>query len=58
MVTLMKIIIIITVKCFWKNIYTNMPYSGRTYVYAGIDVNKTSASNECFICHCQYFLKV
>ena len=28
----------------------------RNYVFEGIDVNKTSASNECDICHYWYFL--
>ena len=34
-----------------------MLYFGRIDVSEGIDVNKTSASKECDICHCCYFLK-
>ena len=33
-----------------------MIYYGRIYVSDGIDVNKTSASKECDICHYWYFL--
>ena len=33
-----------------------MLYYNRIDVYEGIDVNKTSASKECDICHYWYFL--
>ena len=33
-----------------------MLYYDRIDVSGGIDVNKTSASKECDICHCWYFL--
>ena len=33
-----------------------MLYYDRSDVSEGIDINKTSASNECIICHYQYFL--
>ena len=33
-----------------------MLYYNRIYVSEGIDVNKTSASKECDICHYWYFL--
>ena len=33
-----------------------MLYFGRIDVYEGIDVNKTSASKECDICHYWYLL--
>ena len=33
-----------------------MPYYDRIDVSEGIDINKTSASQECNICHCWYFL--
>ena len=33
-----------------------MPYYDRIDVSEGIDINKTNASQECNICHCQYFL--
>ena len=33
-----------------------MLYYDRINISEGIDVNKTSASNECDICHCWYFL--
>ena len=33
-----------------------MVYFDRIEVSEGIDVNKTSASKECDICHCWYFL--
>ena len=33
-----------------------MLYYDRIDVSEGIDVNKTSASQECDICHCWYFL--
>ena len=33
-----------------------MLYYARTYVSEGIDVNKTSSSKECDICHYWYFL--
>ena len=32
-----------------------MRYFDRIDVSEGIDVNKTSASKECDICHCGYF---
>ena len=32
-----------------------MLYFDRINVSEGIDVNKTSASKECDICHCWYF---
>ena len=59
MVALMKIIVIITIKCFQKNVHMNnlkMPYYDRINVSEGIDVNTTSASKECTICHRWYFL--
>ena len=34
-----------------------MIYYDRIDVSEGIDANKTSASKECDICHCLYFLK-
>ena len=34
---------------------TKMLYLNRTDVFEGIDVNKTSISNECDICHYWYF---
>ena len=54
MVALMKIIVIITIKCFQKNVHMNnlkMPYYDRINVSEGIDVNTTSASKECTTCH-------
>ena len=33
-----------------------MPYYDRIHVSEGIDVNKTSASKQCDICHYWYFL--
>ena len=33
-----------------------MPYYDRIDVSEGIDINKASASQECNICHCWYFL--
>ena len=33
-----------------------MHYCDRTDVSEGLDVNKTSESKECDICHCWYFL--
>ena len=33
-----------------------MPYYDRIDVSEGIDINKTSASQGCNICHCWYFL--
>ena len=33
-----------------------MLYYGRIDVYEGTDVNKTSASKECDVCHYWYFL--
>ena len=54
MIALIKIIIIITVKCTWKNVRINntkMFYYDRIEVSEGIDVNKTSASKECIICY-------
>ena len=33
-----------------------MLYFGKTHVSEGIDVDKTSASKECIICHFHYFL--
>ena len=33
-----------------------MLYFYRIDVYEGIDINKRSASKECDICHCRYFL--
>ena len=33
-----------------------MLYFDRTDVFEGIDVNKTSATKECAICHYWYFL--
>ena len=58
MVVLMKIIITITIKYFWKNVHVNninMLYFDRIDVSEGIDDNKTSASKECIICHNLYF---
>ena len=33
-----------------------MIYYDRTDVFEGLDVNKTSASKECDVCHYWYFL--
>ena len=33
-----------------------MLYFDRIYISEGIDINKTSVSKECDICHCCYFL--
>ena len=33
-----------------------MLYFGKTHVSEGINVNKTSPSKECIICHSHYFL--
>ena len=38
--------------------YKKMLYYDRIDVSEGIDVNKTSASKKCDICHYWYFLKV
>ena len=35
-----------------------MLYYDRIEVSEGIDVNKTSASKECDVCHCWYFFKL
>ena len=46
MIVLMKIIIIIAIKCFRKNIHINninMLHHDRTDISEGIDVNQTSA---------------
>ena len=59
MVLLMKMIIIVTTKCFWKNVHMNninIAYYDEIDISEGIDVNKTSASKECIICHYCYFL--
>ena len=55
----MKIVIIIIIKCFWKNVQKNilkMLYYDRIDVFVDIDVNKTSASKECIICRYWHFL--
>ena len=55
----MKIIIIITIKCFWKIVHMNninTLYYGRIGVSEGADANKKSTSRECIICHYLYFL--
>ena len=59
MVDLMKIIIIITIKFFRKNVEidnTKVLYYYRIDISEGIDVNKASALKECISCHYQYFL--
>ena len=40
------------------NVYMKykMIYYDRTDVFEGLDVNKTSASKECDVCHYWYFL--
>ena len=47
MIILMKIIIIITIKCFWGNGHVNninILYYDRINIPEGIDINKTRAS--------------
>ena len=49
----MKIIVVITKACFWKNVHVNnikMLHYNRIGVSESIDINKTSASKECNIC--------
>ena len=49
MVVLIKIIIIVTLKCFVKNVCINntkMLYYNRIDLYEGTDVSKTSVSKE------------
>ena len=52
----MKISNIILPQLFQINIYIKLIYYDRNDVSGGIDVNKTSASKECDICHYWYFL--
>ena len=55
LVVLMKIIIIITIKSFWKIVHVNninMLYYGRIYVSEGVDANTSSTYRGCIIiCH-------
>ena len=62
MVALMKIIIIIAIKCFWKDFYINdmnMLYYDRIDDSLGTDFNKTktSVSKERITCHYWYSLE-
>ena len=55
----MKIIIVVIIKCFWKNVHTNntkMSFMIELKGTEGIDINKTNASKGCIICCYQYFL--
>ena len=59
MVVLTQIIIFITRKCFSKDIHVNnfkMLSYDKIVASKGIDVNKTSASKDCIICHYWYLL--
>ena len=54
----MKIIIIITINYLWKIFHENniaMLYYDRIGLSEGIDVDKTSTSRYCIICHHCYF---
>ena len=49
MIVLIKIIIVVTLKCFLKNVCINnakMLYYNRIDLYEGTDVSKTSVSKE------------
>ena len=54
LVFVMKIIIMITIKSFWKMFHVNiinMPYYGRISVSKGVDVNLKSTCRERVICY-------
>ena len=62
MVALMKILIVIAIKCFWKDIYVNdmnILYYDRIDVSLGTDFNKTktSVSKERITFHYWYSLE-
>ena len=62
MVALMKILIVIAIKCFWKDIYVNdmnILYYDRIDVFLGTDFNKTktSVSKERITFHYWYSLE-
>ena len=47
-----------TIKCFQKNVHINnikILYYNRIVISEGTDVNKSSSSKECIICHYWYF---
>ena len=54
----MRVIIVITKRCFLKTNHTNnmnILHYDRIDVFEGIDIDKKSVSKECIICHYQYF---
>ena len=56
----MKIVIIITTKCFYENIHINYNktlYHNRTEISKGLGADKANASKNCFLCHWLYFLE-